>query len=191
MGFRTGWIAPLLALLASGCTTGFGPRTVRSERPDYNQQIIRSADQEMLLNVVRLRYNDSPLFLELGGVVAQYSYDAALNAAGQISGSGPNSASVAAGLAYSEKPTITYTPLSGEEFATRMLAPIPLDAVMLFAQSGWSAERLLLVAVQRVNDLFNAPTASGPTPDQAPDYEAFEDFAERFHRLQSAGLIGL
>ena len=181
----------LLGLLTSGCATGLGPKAVRSERPDYNKQIVRSADAEMLLNVVRLRYNDSPLFLELGGVVAQYSYDASLNAAGQISGSGPNSASVAAGLAYSEKPTITYTPLSGEEFATRMLAPIPLDSVMLFAQSGWSLERLLLVTVQRVNEVFNAPTASGPTPAGAPDYKAFADLAERLQRLESARLVGL
>src|SRR5215831_2703515 len=105
MRMRTCWILLLLGLLAGGCATGLGPKAVRSERPDYNKQIVRSADAEMLLNVVRLRYNDSPLFLELGGVVAQYSYDATLAASGQISGSGPNSASVAAGLAYSEKPT--------------------------------------------------------------------------------------
>jgi hypothetical protein len=181
----------LLALLASGCATGLGPQALRGERPDYNQQIVRSADGEMLLNLVRLRYNDSPLFLELGGVVAQYGYDASLTAAGQINGTGPSGASVGTGLAYSEKPTITYTPLQGEEFATRMLAPIPLDFVMLFEQSGWSAERLLLVAVQRVNDVFNAPTAGGPTPDRQPDYEAFADLAERLERLRLAGLIGL
>src|SRR5206468_12814895 len=83
------------------------------------------------------------------------------------------------------------TPLSGEDFATRMLSPIPLDSIMLFEQSGWSAERLLLVAVQRVNDLFNAPTASGPTPERKPDYAAFADFAERVERLRLAGLVGL
>src|SRR5262247_1606319 len=190
MDTRTCWMLLLLGLLTSGCATGLGPKAVRSERPDYNKQIVRSADAEMLLNVVRLRYNDSPLFLELGGVVAQYSYDASLTATGQI-GSGPNSASVGTGLAYSEKPTITYTPLSGEEFATRMLAPIPLDSVMLFAQSGWSLERLLLVTVQRVNEVFNAPTASGPTPAGAPDYKAFADLAERLQRLESARLVGL
>lgn len=184
-------LTSLLALLASGCATGLGPGAVRSERPDYNQQIVRSGDGEMLLNLVRLRYNDSPLFLELGGVVAQYSYDATLNAAGQINGTGPSGATVGTALGYAEKPTVTYTPLAGEQFATRMLAPIPLDSIMLFEQSGWSAERLLLVAVQRVNNVFNAPTAGGPTPARAPDYEAFADFAERVERLRLAGLIGL
>ena len=186
-----GLIPGLLALLASGCATGLGPKALRGERPDYNRQIVRSADGEMLLNLVRLRYNDSPLFLELGGVVAQYGYDASLSAAGQINGTGPSGASVATGLAYAEKPTITYTPLMGEDFATRMLAPIPLDSIMLFEQGGWSAERLLLVAVQRVNDVFNAPTATGPTPDRKPDYEAFADLAERLERLRMARLMGL
>jgi len=62
---------------------------------------------------------------------------------------------------------------------------------MLFEQSGWRADRLLLVAVQRVNDVFNAVTANGPTPERKPDYEAFADLAERMERLRSAGIVGL
>src|SRR5262245_16669740 len=192
---RTVLIPGLLVVLASACATGLGPRAVRSERPDYNQQIVRSADSELLLNLVRLRYNESPLFLELGAVVAQYGYDASLTATGQINASSstvsqlPSGAIVGGALAYSEKPTVTYTPLAGEDFATRMLSPIPLDSIMLFEQSGWSAERLLLVAVQRVNDVSNAHTAGGPTPGRKPNYEEFADLAERFQRLRLAGLL--
>ncbi|MBI1816346.1 MAG: hypothetical protein HYR72_15315 [Deltaproteobacteria bacterium] len=189
--FRAVVIPGLLALLASGCTTGLGPKAVRSERPDYNEQIARSADAEMLLNLVRLRYNDTPLFLELGPVLAQYNYDSAFTAGGEMLGSSSGGATVGTTLGYSEHPTITYTPFSGDEFATRMLTPIPLNSFMLFSQTGWSDERLLLVAAQRVNDLFNAPTATGPTPEHKPDYERFADFATRLHRLQSARLVGL
>lgn len=178
------------ALLCSGCTTSLGPKAVRSERPDYNQQIVRSADAEMLLNLVRLRYNETPLFLDLGSIVATYGYDASFNAGGSIPGKGDGTATLGTALAYAEHPTITYSPLTGDKFATRMLTPIPLDLFML-AQNGWSDERLLLLVVQRVNELSNAPTAAGPTPEHKPDYEAFADFAERVHRLQSAGLIGL
>src|SRR5215813_9018493 len=128
-----------LLVLASSCATGLGPKTVRSERPDYNHQIIRSNDAELLLNLVRLRYNDSVFFTSVGGVVAQYSYDASLNAGGTAGGGNPASGTVGTGLAYGEKPTITYTPLVGEEFATRMLTPVTLDAIMLFEQGGWSA----------------------------------------------------
>jgi len=184
-------IPGFLALLASGCATGLGPQAVRGERPDYNQQILRSADAEMLLNLVRMRYNDTPLFLELGTVVASYGYDTSLKAGGTIPASGTNVGTLGSAFAYREHPTITYTPLAGEEFATRMLTPIPLDSIMLFEQSGWRADRLLLVAVQRINDVFNAPTANGPTPELKPDYEAFADLAERMERLKSARLMGL
>src|SRR4030095_3170186 len=162
----------VLALLASGCATGLGPKAVRSERPDYNHQIRRSGDAELLLNLVRLRYNDSPLFLDLGTIVAQYGYDASLNASGTV-GAGDNTATIGTGLSYSEKPTITSTPLTGDQCATRMLTPIALESFMLFEQTGWSGERLMLIGVQRVNDLFNAPTASGPPPKHMPDYAAF------------------
>src|SRR5258706_3432452 len=168
-----------LFLVLSGCTTGFGPKAVRSERPDYNQQIVRSGDEQMLLNLVRLRYNDSPLFLELGSVVASYGYDAGVNASGNIApNAGGSSATLGGSLGYYEHPTVTYSPLTGDQFAERLLSPIPLDSVMLFAQSGWAVDRLLLVTTLRVNDLFNSPASTGPTPQRAPQFETFAEFAE-------------
>src|SRR5262252_6362480 len=62
---------------------------------------------------------------------------------------------------------------------------------MLFQQAGWSAARLLLLTVQRVNDVVNAPTAGGPTPARKPDFEAFADLAERMERLREARLEGV
>jgi hypothetical protein len=180
-----------LLVLASSCATGFGPKAVRSERPDYNRQIVRSNDAELLLNIVRLRYNDAMLFLGVGGVVAQYAYDASLNAGGTAGGGNPAGATFGTALDYGEKPTITYTPLVGEEAAARLLAPISIDSIMLFQEGGWSADRLLLLTVQRVNDVFNAPTAGGPTPAHKPDFEAFANLAERLERLREAGLEGV
>ena len=171
MNVRRVSMPAVVLALASACATGLGPKAVPSERPDYNRQIVRSNDAELLLNLVRLRYDDAMLFLGVGGVVAQYAYDATLNAGGQAGG-GTGSATFGTSFGYGEKPTITYTPLVGEEAAARLLAPISIQSIMLFQEGGWSADRLLLLTVQRVNDVFNAPTAGGPTPMHAPDYEA-------------------
>lgn len=68
---------------------------VREDWPDYNQQIVRSTDSEMLLNLVRLRYDDAPLFLELGAVVSQYGVNVSIGGTGTIdaaTGSGSVSA---------------------------------------------------------------------------------------------------
>jgi hypothetical protein len=46
-------VSSLLAVLGSACATGPGPKALRNERPDCNQQIVRSADAELLPNLVR------------------------------------------------------------------------------------------------------------------------------------------
>ena len=48
-------------LVLGGCTTRLGPKAIRRERPDFNQQIVRSGEEQMLPNLVRLRYSDTLL----------------------------------------------------------------------------------------------------------------------------------
>ena len=40
---------------------------------------------------------------------------------------------VSAGVAYEENPTISYTPLGGEEFLRKMLAPVSLSQMLLIS----------------------------------------------------------
>ena len=186
-----GTVLLAFCLFSCGCRTGLGPRLVAQDRFDYNQQIIRSSNEQMLLNLVRLHYNDIPLFLELGSVVVQFGIEGRASAGGRLNlGAGQGEqALLDLGVTYAERPTILYEPLQGEEFATRLLSPIPHETLVLLAQTGWSVERLLLMCVQRINNVSNAPTATGPTPEEKPDYEEFAKLAGLLRRLQKAGLF--
>ncbi len=55
--------APLYVLpfLALGCGT-LGPSAIKGERINYNSAIQRSNDEQLLLNLVRLKYRDTPSF---------------------------------------------------------------------------------------------------------------------------------
>jgi hypothetical protein len=44
---------------------------------------------------------------------------------------------------------------------------------LLLDSSGWSSERIFRTCLQQINGARNAPTAAGPTPDDAPEYETF------------------
>ena len=81
-GFLTGLVAFLPFL--TGCLVGIGPRAVRQEHSMYNEQVVQTLNEQMLLNLVRLRYNDTPMFLDLGTIVAQYSVERHLNGNGGI-----------------------------------------------------------------------------------------------------------
>ena len=180
----------LAAICASGCS-GLGPRALESNRTRYNIAIQRTDSEELLLNLVRLRYRDTPFFLQLSSVSANLRFRAAVGVGGQIASGGPDIASVDGNVAIEESPTITYTPLQGEKFVKQMLEPVDLEILLWLTYSGWSVDRALRLLVQEINGVPNAPTASGPTPTLAPEYAAFQRATAILRSLQQRGLLRL
>jgi hypothetical protein len=166
-----------------------GPRTVPGARFDYNQAIARSLNEQLLLNLVRLRYRDTPLFIDVGTVIAQYSLSGNVGASPTVKKDGgpSNEFGFGVGGSYSESPTITYEPLRGGAAAERLLKPIDPSTLALLSQSGWSIERLLVCCVQEINDVDNAPSATGPAPTKLPDNARFRRLAGALRDLQSSG----
>ncbi|MCB1036809.1 MAG: hypothetical protein KDD47_23490 [Acidobacteria bacterium] len=180
-----------LLLSVSACATQRGPATVPVSRLAYNQAVARSWDEQLLLNLVRMRYRDTPLFVDVGSITTQFAVtgEVALSLGATGGDSSGTSAGAGLGLTYEERPTVTYTPLKGAEFLERLLAPITPATLVLLSQSGWSIERLFICCVQEINGLRNAVSAAGPTPDYVPNYEAFHRMAFQLRALQRAELL--
>ena len=105
----------LLPLFLGGCSP-FGPKRVAPDRFDYNAAIARSANEQMLLNLVRLRYREVPVFLALSSLLTQYTYLGQVGVGGSSSratGAPAYSVGGDAGVVYAERPTITYSPMTG------------------------------------------------------------------------------
>ena len=77
------WALAAVPLALAGCSQ-MGPSTIANARFDYNEAIVRSFDNQMLLNLVRLRYQDSILFLDLTSVVASYSRETTVGASTDV-----------------------------------------------------------------------------------------------------------
>ncbi len=207
-------ILPIILPLV-GCNM-VGPKTIGGASFNYNEAIARSRDQQMLLNLVRLRYRDTPFFLEVGSVTTQYSmvYSAGVSPRlfsgdtdsvtrtlmGSVGGitntltqvntdTDQESVDFDLGISYFERPTVTYTPLQGGEFVKQMLSPIPITSVAMLSDSGWSVARVLRLCLQEMNGLDNASRASGPTPVDAPPYKDFVQATTRLRELQIDGAL--
>lgn len=185
-------VGALLASAALGCSQ-IGPSTIESARFDYNEEIVRSFDRQMLLNLVRLRYQDSILFLDLTSVVASYERAMSVGAGASVTLPPPSAGEVGlnGSATFSESPTISYSPLQGEDFAKRLLTPIQPSAILLLSRSGWGLERLLLCTVQQLNELQNATGIGGVAPKRVLNYTRFKRVAALLRDLQENGHVQL
>ena len=68
----------LSALFITGCTT-IGPDAIQRDRFDYNTAISDSWKEQTLLNIVKIRYADMPLFVEVVSIVSGYTLEGSVN----------------------------------------------------------------------------------------------------------------
>ena len=179
----------LLSIATIGCMPSLNEEHLVGSHEDFNTVIIRSWDEQMLTNLVRLRYRDNPMFLEVGNVVAHQSTSVGGVAGLETELPGKLKPGFGMNGSLVVSPTITYTPLQGEEFARRLLTPIPSSTIFLLSQSGWSIERLMLTCVQQANSIKNAVSAAGPTPELAPTFGDFHRLTEAFRTLQKDRML--
>lgn len=174
-----------------GCSS-FGPATVGRDRLDYDHSVAESWKRQLLLNVVKLRYGDTPLFLDVASITNSYALETQLQAGltwSDIVGAGAeNSQNVGAAARYSDKPTITYSPLTGNRFTKSLMTPVSPAIVLSLIQAGWSADAVMRLMVTSVNGVQNRFAAGGRA--RGADAEFYELIAA-LRRLQQSGAIGM
>ena len=176
--------------VVAGCNT-VGPASVRTGRAQYNITIQQTNSEQLLLNIVRLRYRDPPYFLEVSSISTTFDFTASASGSASLPSSESKIYDLGAELSFSEQPTVSYTPLQGEDFVTALMSPVDLNTIILLYNSGWSVERIFRVCMQSINSVQNAPTASGPTPDYAPKYERFHEVVRLLRQLQIQGVMDI
>jgi hypothetical protein len=174
--------------LLSGCS-GIGPTTVSRDRFDYTSAISDSWKNQMLINMVKIRYGDAPVFMDVSSVISQYQIAAQVNL-GATFNSDPWSTSQTLGATgnYVDRPTITYSPIIGDKFARSMMSPIPPPAVLSLVQAGYPVDLVFRLLVQEINGVRNR--FGGQARAQSADPE-FYSLIDRMRRTQSAGGIGM
>lgn len=177
-------VGTVLMTTILGACAQLGPQVLMSGRTQYNIAVQQTEAQQLLLNIVRQRYNDPILFLDVTGISSGFSRGAT---GGLLSsfGAGSNSGAGTLGGAIVENPFIFYVPNTGEKFVKQMLTPLDLGTIALILQAGWSIERVLLLLSESVNQLYNRPAYNAA----GKRYNEFVDVADSLRDLQRNGQL--
>lgn len=128
------------------------------DRADYSTALADSWKDMMLLNIVKTRYLDLPIFLDVGQVVAGYSLQSSVSVNGSFASMNKgNSLGLGGAGTFAEHPTITYTPLTGDKFLQGFMNPVSPVKVFSLVQSGYPVDFILQLSVESLNGLRNQP----------------------------------
>lgn len=164
-GFRAiSFMFAATALVMAGCAS-VTPQNIRTDRMDYGQVLADSWKRQTLLNVVRLRYGDAPIFLDVSSIINSYSMTGKATAKAQLpSRVDPNVFEFGTEGTWSNTPTVTYQPLMGDRFTRSLLQPIPPSAILQLVQSGWPVDLVFRIVVRSINGLRNTATGVDANP---------------------------
>ena len=110
-----------------------GPSTIKRDRFQYATAVSDSWKEQLLLDIVRVRYANAPAFVEVSSMVSGYSMETRASLTGEAHPELNPDSFLGAGAwrAFTDRPTISYAPMTGEKFTRRLLAPLPLEPLVL------------------------------------------------------------
>jgi len=186
---------PLSLLLSTSCNVssnfalkGDGGRNA------YNTTLQTTSNEQLLLNLVRLRYCDTPYFLNVNTITTQFSYGAEAGTKLTFPGfDQKNPAAVSGSVNWRSQPTIIYSPLEGRAFAELLLQPLDLTIIQQMIYSGWDIDRVFRLTIQSFNSTHNLSTSSGPLERDENQLPEFTEITKlmRIFQLRNELQIGV
>lgn len=187
----------VLVAVVAGCGRGIGARRLPVDRMAYLEALTDSWKDQVLYNIVKLRYGEPPMYLDIISIIQAYQLQAGGKIgytygwkppevkAGEEAGSTTNvttltppSHQLSAEVSghYLTTPTVTYQPISGEAMKESLLKPIPTDDICRALQTGWYPQIIIPHVVQSMNNL-------------KPGDPDFRKFVEIFTKLKKDDVL--
>ena len=165
-----------------------GPQSVPRDRVDYSSSLSDSWKQETLLNIVKVRYLDPPVFVDVGNVVASYNLSQTVMAGVNVVPNGGSNGNLGGSVGLSSSPTITYTPLTGNDYFKGLITPLSPEVLFGAMQNGLPADSVLFTSFVSINGLRNQRAGLGGITTADP---GFHRVRQLMREIQVSGAVRL
>lgn len=160
-------------------------------RTRYNEVYRSTNDEQLLLNIVRLRYADSPIFIDIPNITSQFEVSGRGNYSYGLDGAGPGLSNLGLGeLFVRDAPTLSFHPRSGQEIAKALLSPISAELFSV-VNAGANIEQFMMMAINDINDVPNAQRSIAMIPSAPDDNSEFRRGIQLLSALEQRGAVEL
>jgi len=181
-------ICGLIGLVTiSGC--GFGAKAYKSSFEDFNDAIRKTSDSQMLSNLVRMRYLESPVFLQVASISTNFTLSGNLGASAGLPEGASNTYGLSAGTGYSESPTITFSLPESRGYYGLLMAPLSSNQILQLIDAGFDSGAVLRTGIRGINGLKNVTIEYSTYPSAPQSYGDFLEALTLVEKLNTEGLV--
>jgi hypothetical protein len=173
-----------------------GPSTIVDDRVAYADAVATSWKEQTLLNIVKLRYFDTPFFTDVPQIVSGYTVGAqATPTPGFNQSFFPRATfgdrligSLPLQAAYVDRPTISYAPQTRPDFIRNLTVPLPPSAVLYLMQAGYPIDLVFDLTLDAINGIHGRNLSGGEVRPASAEYQRI---VQILRKAQMSGGVGM
>jgi hypothetical protein len=175
----------LLAVLSlAGCLS---PPTLNRAVLAYDEAITDAISKQLLINIARAHHHEPIHFTGVANVAATFDFRINAGATPALTGEHGRTLVPLFGGSIAENPTISITPIEGEEFTKRILAPFQESKLNLLLRQGVDIDLLLrLMAKELRLKRKGEEVAYRNSPSDKDGYDMFRKVVLHLSAIQDA-----
>lgn len=181
-------LATISLFYSAGCGS-FGPNTVSRDRFEYTLAISDSWKRQMLLNMVKIRYEDTPVFMDVASIINQYALEGDIEIGARwTDGILGDTQNIGGKGKYADRPTITYQPLKGKKFTQSLMTPLPAESLMAMSHAGWRVDLISRLCAQSINGINNRSAFRLHAVEADPEFSQLLSSLRKLQDSQATGV---
>jgi hypothetical protein len=168
-----------LCFALSGCA--IGSRALDRSYGPYYESVRHADEEELLRNLVHMRYDESPSSLNVTSIASQYELSGQAEARPFFVSPNPSNSNIIFRtftailpdvlVEGAVRPTISLVPGNDGESTKQFLTPITAEYLAFLIQTGWPPAPLLRLWTERMNGVPNSGTSPGCTDTDPGRFE--------------------
>ena len=185
---HVGWLRSLVGLLAvlslAGCLS---PPTLNRAVLAYDEAITDAISKQLLINIARAHHHEPIHFTGVANVAATFDFRISAGATPALTGEHGRTLVPLFGGSIAENPTISITPIEGEEFTKRILAPFQESKLTLLLRQGVDIDLLLRLMAKELRLKHKGEeVAYRNSPSDKDGYDMFRKVVLHLSAIQDA-----